>query len=381
MPLPYIKSLKQTMEPVPALSIALQFVFAGGCWIVFSDMLLFFTQSAQEIHFSLFRIEVLKGMLFVVTMGAFIFVVIQREMSNRSQLHHHELFARNTIPMWIYDLQTMAVVDVNEEALKRYGYSKSEMMKLSFADVCADEEKFLSCMREIDSGVSHLGSWTHIDKQNKRFKVQLSATPILYANKKAVLVSAYDLSTQGRLEQELAELRLDHAKTQSESRNALILALKDLEVRYRESQNVNDELMKLNALLSQTNQRHVTELRTSIDLLQQQVMSLYADLDTIQWFHDVSSGKVILSKEAETQFGIQPAAACQPHFWRSALSSEEIVIVDQLMSKIELKKTIEVELSFQLTSGKKTGRLTVICSRNSRAEIARLDYKFTLLQA
>ena len=40
------------------------------------------------------------------------------------------LFERNPLPMWIYDSETLAFLDVNDAAIQSYGYTRSEFLRM-----------------------------------------------------------------------------------------------------------------------------------------------------------------------------------------------------------------------------------------------------------
>ena len=41
------------------------------------------------------------------------------------------LFILNAEPMWVYDVKTLQILDVNEAALRRYGYAQPEFLALT----------------------------------------------------------------------------------------------------------------------------------------------------------------------------------------------------------------------------------------------------------
>ena len=45
------------------------------------------------------------------------------------------LFSGNPLPMWVYDLETLYFLDVNDAAVKHYGYSRDEFSKLRITDI------------------------------------------------------------------------------------------------------------------------------------------------------------------------------------------------------------------------------------------------------
>ena len=47
---------------------------------------------------------------------------------------HHTLdqfFQHNPLPMWVYDLETLAFLSVNDAAIEKYGYSEAEETRRS----------------------------------------------------------------------------------------------------------------------------------------------------------------------------------------------------------------------------------------------------------
>src|SRR5260370_2375161 len=45
------------------------------------------------------------------------------------------LFDRNPQPMWVYDVQTLRFLAVNEAAIDHYGYSRDEFLGLTIRDI------------------------------------------------------------------------------------------------------------------------------------------------------------------------------------------------------------------------------------------------------
>jgi len=43
-------------------------------------------------------------------------------------------FAKKTSPMFIWDFETLQIIDCNEEALLKYGYLREEFLQLTFGD-------------------------------------------------------------------------------------------------------------------------------------------------------------------------------------------------------------------------------------------------------
>ena len=57
----------------------------------------------------------------------------------KSELRYRELFEQNPVPAWVYCLQTLSFLDVNDAAVSHYGYSRMEFLNLKLQDIEAGE--------------------------------------------------------------------------------------------------------------------------------------------------------------------------------------------------------------------------------------------------
>lgn len=87
----------------------------------------------------------------------------------------HTLFQGSPLPMLTYDADSFAVLDVNEAAVRVYGYSRSEFAGMSVMDIRPDEEKpkFQALMETLPSGVSAARGWKHLRRDGTTFDVQV----------------------------------------------------------------------------------------------------------------------------------------------------------------------------------------------------------------
>src|SRR3546814_13666717 len=51
-----------------------------------------------------------------------------------SEQRYRRLFAGSPLAMWVYDVDTLEFVDVNDAAVEAYGYSREEMLRMTNAD-------------------------------------------------------------------------------------------------------------------------------------------------------------------------------------------------------------------------------------------------------
>ncbi|MCG8039070.1 MAG: PAS domain S-box protein [Candidatus Thiodiazotropha taylori] len=113
-----------------------------------------------------------------------------------------KLFDRNPLPMWIYDLQTMAFLAVNDAAIERYGYSRQEFLHMTIADIrpTADVPALRANIAAVGDTLNRAGLWRHIRKDGSLIHVEITSYPLVFKGHSAELVIAYDISHQVQAE-------------------------------------------------------------------------------------------------------------------------------------------------------------------------------------
>ena len=62
------------------------------------------------------------------------------EELRRSEKQYRLLFQDNPNPMWVFDLETLAFLEVNESAIQHYGYSREEFLAMKMSDIRPTEK-------------------------------------------------------------------------------------------------------------------------------------------------------------------------------------------------------------------------------------------------
>ncbi|MFZ0880977.1 MAG: hypothetical protein WA002_15890, partial [Candidatus Acidiferrales bacterium] len=57
-----------------------------------------------------------------------------------NDFHFKHLFANNPLAMYVYDADTLGILEVNESAIAQYGYAKKEFEKLRLTDLRSPQE-------------------------------------------------------------------------------------------------------------------------------------------------------------------------------------------------------------------------------------------------
>src|SRR5690606_13801397 len=124
----------------------------------------------------------------------------------RAESQLREMFERNPLPFWVFDVQTLAFLAVNETAVRKYGYSREEFLSLTILDIRPGEdvEAVRDSVREMSRGRQDNRVWVHVTREGKRINVRVHSSGIEFAGRPARLVLAEDVSERVAYENDLA---------------------------------------------------------------------------------------------------------------------------------------------------------------------------------
>jgi two-component system, cell cycle sensor histidine kinase and response regulator CckA len=129
--------------------------------------------------------------------------------SGESERRHRELFQSNPQPMYVYDLTTLRILDVNQAALTHYGYTREEFLRLTLEDIRPREDipqlqEYVAQLRGSEAQTMTVVV-RHRKKNGEIIVVEVSSNPLQQAGAHARLVLAKDITEQTRTAQALEE--------------------------------------------------------------------------------------------------------------------------------------------------------------------------------
>ncbi len=129
------------------------------------------------------------------------------EALRESEGRYRLLFEGNPLPMWVYDLETLAFLEVNDAAINHYGYSREEFLSMTIADIRPPQEvpALLAHVRPRGEGLDEAGVWKHRKKGGEVIDVEVTSHGMLFAGQRAELVLANDVTERRRAEAALQE--------------------------------------------------------------------------------------------------------------------------------------------------------------------------------
>lgn len=126
---------------------------------------------------------------------------------------YRQMFEDNPQPMWMYDLDTLAFLAVNNAAVHLYGYSRDEFLAMTIKDIRPPEDvpALLAAVAAVDGGYSPPQGWRHVKKDCTVIEVEITSHTIDYNGRRAELVMARDLTAQRRAEARVRQLNRVYA--------------------------------------------------------------------------------------------------------------------------------------------------------------------------
>lgn len=119
-----------------------------------------------------------------------------------SEKQYRLLFQENPNPMWVFDMETLAIMEVNEAAVQHYGYSRDEFLKLTMTNLRAPDKsghgKINGNKIELPTHNTHGHIWRHLRKQGDVIEVDVIWSPMAFQSRFAALAMATDVTERRR---------------------------------------------------------------------------------------------------------------------------------------------------------------------------------------
>ncbi|MBS3957591.1 MAG: PAS domain S-box protein [Clostridiales bacterium] len=113
-----------------------------------------------------------------------------------SERRYRDLFISAPRPMWVYDLETLRFLAVNDAAIAQYGYSRDEFLAKAITDIRPpdDIDRFLANVAQVGEGFERAGMWRHVTSDGRVIDVEITSHVIEWEWRRAELVVADDVT-------------------------------------------------------------------------------------------------------------------------------------------------------------------------------------------
>ncbi len=195
-------------------------------YIITSVIYLYITKYIADIIFPntafLSLLQKHKELEFIIVSSFGLFFLTKKSMSKRifyfknifdlnqkSEEEYGDLFNQSPLPKWLFDIETLQFLLVNEEACNLYGYTKEEFLTMNLKDIRPEED--LQIMKELLASSKEDGSYPnsviirHRKKNGEIIRVKIEAKYVNYKGRKVKLFYAIDLTEELKTQNELLE--------------------------------------------------------------------------------------------------------------------------------------------------------------------------------
>jgi PAS domain S-box-containing protein len=114
------------------------------------------------------------------------------EVDDAVPLEQYRLaFERNPQPMWVYDLDSLRLIAVNDAAIAHYGYSRAKFLSMTIRDLRPGDElpSLEENLRAGSHGFERSGGWRHRTKDGTVIDVEIVSHELTFAGRRARLCS------------------------------------------------------------------------------------------------------------------------------------------------------------------------------------------------
>jgi len=147
----------------------------------------------------------------------------------RTENKYRLLFDLSPLPKYIIDLADYKILYVNTAALKLYGYSREDFLKITPFHLRRikgyEKESLLAELKQFsEAGKSFTGKARHYKKTGKPIEVEINSHTIFINKRKVILVTVNDITEKERLDKKITRAII---KTQEDERRKLGSELHD----------------------------------------------------------------------------------------------------------------------------------------------------------
>jgi len=131
--------------------------------------------------------------------------VLSRTKIQISEERYRFLFENNPIPMWVFDLETLRFLSVNDAAIAHYGYSRNEFLTMSLHDIRLPEDipSFLDGVTKDVLGIRHVGVVRHRKKDGTIIYADIITKQLIFEGRKAKMGLANDVTERRKAEESI----------------------------------------------------------------------------------------------------------------------------------------------------------------------------------
>ena len=115
------------------------------------------------------------------------------------------IFDHSPQPMWVFDEETLAFVEVNRAAVAAYGYSRDEFLRMDITQIRPPEDIVPLLQRIREGAAAPARTWKHVTKGGGVIDVEVVSNRITIGGRRVRLAVIRDVSEHKKLEEQLRQ--------------------------------------------------------------------------------------------------------------------------------------------------------------------------------
>ena len=159
------------------------------------------------------QVEEWEGETYLLTMIQDLTVYKQAESALRaSQTRFRLFFESMPLPVFVYDLATLRVMDVNAAVVEQYGYTHQELLAMDMLDIrpAAEHSKFIDHVPNMPEEIMTFGIWPHQHKDGTVMLMEVTGYALQLNGRTVRLAVCQDVTEQKAIEAALRDSEEAH---------------------------------------------------------------------------------------------------------------------------------------------------------------------------
>lgn len=219
---------------VKPIRIVMLYLIFSLVWVLIGesvvDSLTTFTGANREL------VVVLRGVLFVGVTAGLLYMALNKQQKEllTSEKQYRDLFHSNPLPMWIYDRTNLNFLEVNQAAIRDYGYSREEFKRMSILEVSKGKDQFINPDTIVPlEERNYAGYFQHQKKNGDIITALIHSHQIIFDELEAIVDMAQDVTNQLEQDKLLKLMYSTEKELKEELEKNILLIERSLEEKQR----------------------------------------------------------------------------------------------------------------------------------------------------
>ncbi len=132
---------------------------------------------------------------------------MRRDLTDDDAVTPRQFFVDNPFPMFVFDPQTLTIIDVNESAVEHYGFSREEFTGMPMGKVrLGSDAELVQRLQNLPKGRVQWFSSAHRKRDGTVINVKVAVGDILWKGEEACFSIVQDVTDDLRIQAELARV-------------------------------------------------------------------------------------------------------------------------------------------------------------------------------